>query len=476
MEIIRTALGPQHEKIVLKIPTSDFAIQFEDELRKYRQKANLRGFRKGKAPGDYVKKLVGKALLAEVVEKNLEKGMQDFIKENNLHVLGQPLLVTEEQPINSIDPFQLTDQEYHFELGYAPKLDLKGLTKEDVYTMHLIEVTPQEVTEAIEKMQRNQGTLVESEEAIGAEDTLEIEAKELTDGEIKPAGHETYFVSSMKDLQEDLKQDLLGKISGYTFDADIFQLELNRTEDYVKKYLLNLDQNETKVITPLFRMKVVKIKSLKPAELTQDLFKKVLGENTVVNTMEEFEGEVKKMIAGATLKSSEALLFREFQDQLLEKNDLQLPEEFLKKWLATKENSEKTLQDFPTFQKNLHWTLVRDHIVKTKEVEVTEKDIRMNLLQQVFRYMGTNTPPDYLWRVVERLMEDQEQVSRAHDEVLTDKLFDAIKSEVTVAENYVSREKFDELMEEARRTVTPQINDMSQIEDVQVEVEESKED
>ena len=223
-------------------------------------------------------------------------------------------------------------------------------------------------------------------------------------------------------------------------------------------------------------MKVVKIKSLKPAELTQDLFKKVLGENTVVNTMEEFEGEVKKMIAGATLKSSEALLFREFQDQLLEKNDLQLPEEFLKKWLATKENSEKTLQDFPTFQKNLHWTLVRDHIVKTKEVEVTEKDIRMKLLQQVFRYMGTNTPPDYLWRVVERLMEDQEQVSRAHDEALTDKLFDAIKSEVTVAENYVSRDKFDELMEEARRTVTPQINDMSQIEDVQVEVEESKED
>lgn len=90
--------------------------------------------------------------------------------------------------------------------------------------------------------------------------------------------------------------------------------------------------------------------------------------------------------------------------------------------------------------------------------------------------MGTNTPPDYLWRVVERLMEDQEQVSRAHDEALTDKLFDAIKSEVTVAENYVSRDKFDELMEEARRTVTPQINDMSQIEDVQVEVEESKED
>lgn len=476
MEIIRTALGPQHEKIVLKIPVIDFAIQFEDELRKYRQKANLRGFRKGKAPGDYVKKLVGKALLAEVVEKNLEKGMQDFIKENDLHILGQPLLVTEDQPINSIDPFELTDQEYHFELGYAPKLDLQGLSKADVYTMHLIEVSPNELAEAIERMQRNQGTLVESEEAIGSEDTLEIEANELADGEIKPEGHETYFVCSMKDIQEALKPDLLGKTHGFTFDADIYQLEQNRTEDYVKKYLLNLDQDESKTVEPMFRMKVIKVKSLKPAELNEDLFKKILGENTTVTTTEAFEDEVKKLIAGSTLKSSEALLFREFQDQLMEKNALQLPDAFLKKWLATKENSEKTLQDFPTFQKNLHWTLIRDHIVKTKGVEVTEKDVRLNLLQQVYRYMGTNTPPDYLWRVVDRLMEDQEQVSRAYDEALTDKLFDAIKAEVTVEENYVSREKFDELMEEARRTVTPQVSDLSQMEDVQVEVEETKED
>lgn len=475
MEIIRTPLGSQHEKIVIKIPAGDFIQQFEEELRKYRQKANLRGFRKGKAPGDYVKKLVGKALLAEVVEKKLEKSMQDFISEHKLHVLGQPILA-EGQPINNIDPFEVTDQEFHFELGYAPELQLKGMTKEDVYTMHLVEVLPEKIQEQLSRSQRTFGTLVETEEAIGEEDTLEIEAKELEQKEEKPQGHTTYFVCALKDVNDDLKASLIGQKAGYIFDADIYQLEKNRTEDYVKKYLLNLDQDEQKEINPNFRMKVAKVKTLKPAELDQAFYDRAFGEGKV-QSLEEAEAKIKEFISQSTQKSSEALLYRQFQDRLMEINELELPDEFLKKWLSTKENSEKILADYPTFQQNLRWTLIRDYLTKTKEISVNQKDLRQYFLYQVYRYIGYNrVPENYLWIMVDRLMEDEKEVSRAYDELLTEKLYDAIVAEVTVENKYVTEEQFKDLMEQARKTATPEVSDLDSLSDVQVEIAAEKDD
>lgn len=476
MEIIRTPLAPQHEKIVIKIPVQDFLPQYEEELRKYRQKANLKGFRKGKAPGDYVKKLVGKALLAEVVEKKLESSMRDFITEQKLSILGQPLLVTEDHPINHIDPFELTDHEYHFELGYAPELELRGISKDDVYTMHLVEVQPSEVEKRLQSYRSALGKLIETTEPIGENDTLEIDAQEMVDGEVKEGGFVTYFVTSMKDLNEEIKPNILGQKQGYTFDANIFELEKNRTEEYVKKYLLNLDENEQKDIQPTFKMKIAKVKSQQLAELNEEFYEQAFGKDKVHN-QEEAEAHLKEMIANSTKKSSEALLFREIQDRLMENNPVELPDTFLKKWLASKEGGEKTLAQYDIFQKNLHWTLIRDQIIKMKNVQVTKDDIQRNIMRAVFRYMGgqNSLSPDQLWNVVNRLMEDEEQVSRAHEEVLTDKLFDVIVEDITVENNYITEEEFKEKMDLARQTATPEIDDAA-IADVKVDVEEVKED
>ena len=132
MNIERKELAPLNEEITLTIHKDDFEKEFMDELRKYRQQASLKGFRKGKTPMSVVKRMFGKSLLGEIIQKKLEEGINNYLTENKVNTLGQPI-PSDDQKEKELDPSSLEDFTYKFEIGISPEFEVQGLSKEDSF-------------------------------------------------------------------------------------------------------------------------------------------------------------------------------------------------------------------------------------------------------------------------------------------------------------------------------------------------------
>lgn len=247
---------------------------------------------------------------------------------------------------------------------------------------------------------------------------------------------------------------MLTKKTGDSFKFNIYKLEKNRTEDYVKKYLLSVGENDTDtVIGEEFEGKITKIGRVMPAELDQDFFDKVFGEGTVKNE-EEAKAKMEEEIAKQYTRSAESLLFKDFQEDLLAKNPLELPEAFLKRWLkfnneeATEEMIEK---DFSTFAENLKWSLIRSKAVRKFDISVTEDEIVEAFKDRIRSYFGGHGDELVILNTANRLMQDQKQVDQVYQEIIADRLFESIKGNVTLKDKKVSIEELEEKIKTARQ-------------------------
>ncbi|MCB0548778.1 MAG: hypothetical protein KDD19_14455, partial [Phaeodactylibacter sp.] len=286
-------------------------------------------------------------------------------------------------------------------------------------------------------------------------DMIKLLAKELDGEEIKVDGVESEFsllVSSISD--EDAKKQLLGSNKGDSFRFNLYELEEDKEEKYVRKYFLNLSDDDEREVGQNFEVTVMEISRIEPAELNQEFFDKFFGEGEV-SSEEEARGKISEQISKFYNGQSEALLFRDMQEKLMEINEMELPEEFLKRWMkATNEkvSDEVIEKEFDKFTKNLQWSLIRSKLVKRFEIEVGNEEVLETLKNRVRSYFGGVAPgmEHIIDSTAARLMEDEKQVEQAYDEVLSDRLYEAMAAEVTVTAKKVSLEEFEAEVAKAR--------------------------
>ena len=454
MKISRSAASqPLTEVILLEMETADYAPDFESELRKYRQKASFKGFRKGKTPMGFVKKMVGKSLMAEVVQKKLESSLYEYLENEKLDLLGQPIPADKEQD-NNFDvnaPKKLT---FEFEIGLAPVFEINGVRNEDDYSKYRVTIPAEEVNSELNRIRKQLGEYAEVEDGIQDDDILEIEAKELDGESIKEKGWDTAFSTFVSDLNDDRKAKVKTLKLKDVFQFDIYQLEKDKDEKYVRKYLLNLDEDEEKEIGHFFEGTIVKIKRQELAPLDQEFFDKAFAGQDIHNE-EEAKAFIEKSISDMYGKQAEALLFRDIQERLLEKNTPEMPDAFLKRWLlVTNENltQEQIDAEFDGFRKNLIWTIIRNRLIKGYDLNVEADEIRAAFRQQISGYFSGYDPgEEFMDRMVNQMMSERKQVEKVYDDILYDKLFEKIAAEISIAEKPIEKEAFIKIMEEARQ-------------------------
>ena len=197
MNIEKKEIAPYHEEITVTIEKSDYEQDFKDQLRKYRREAALKGFRKGKTPMGVIKRMFGKSLLSDLVQKKIEESVNEYITNNERKTLGQPI-PAEDQKIQELDINEFNDYSYKFELGYSPNFELAGLSKDHSFSKYKVEVPQEKIDEEIERLQTRMGEWEEIDEGgIEENDLVDFEAQEMEEGEFKPKGWETYFSVSM---------------------------------------------------------------------------------------------------------------------------------------------------------------------------------------------------------------------------------------------------------------------------------------
>ena len=453
-KVVREEIDNLNATLTITLEKSDYQPKFNSELNKYRQQAHMKGFRKGKTPLSIVKKMYGKSVLAEVINERLQKELFDHLNEEKVEILGQPLPAEDQEQID-FDLKDLTEYVFKFDLGLAPQFEVQGLDKQNEFEKYAVTIDDSILDKEMENIQKRLGERVYEEEKITEEDLVKFSAKEKEGDAIKEDGISSEFSILVSDIaDEEAKKLLLSKKKGEAVELDLLQLEKDRDEQYVKRYYLNLQEEQEWEFHNDFELTIEEVSHIQPAELNQEFFDKFFGEGEV-SSEEEAREKVAENFKANYNNQADALLFRDFQEDLMEKNQLELPDSFLKRWiLASNENADEAVieKEYDLFAKNLQWTLIKSKIAKQNEVEITEEELKEGLRNRIRSYFGASpyANDDLIEGMLPRLMEDRQQLEQIQEELLSNKLHDVIAEAVEVKEKPIDTDAFEEIIAKAQ--------------------------
>jgi len=450
MNITRENIDELNAIITVLVEKNDYEATVNDVLKNYRKKANMPGFRPGMVPAGLIKKMYGKAALAEEVNKILSKSLTDYIHAEKLNVLGEPLPNDEKQPV--IDWENQTDYSFVFDVAMAPEFGVK-LDTETTIPYYSISASDDMVEKQLDAYA---GRLGENKvvDAVEEKDTVRGNFVQLNeDGSELEGGVKAEQVVIAIDLMKDeeVKASFIGKIAGDVVVFDPVKAYENKHE---VGHMLNISHEEAENLSGNFSFTVVEVLRFEKAELNQDLFGKIYGEDSGITTEEEFKAKVKAELEENFVYSSNYKFALDSRDSLLKAIQFDLPEAFLKRWiLATNEKMtpEQIEADFDNFMVDLKWQLIKDKIVKDNSLQITEEDVRalakdMALMQ--FRQYGlNNVGEEHLENYANHMLKNEEERRKIVARKQEDLIVATIKDKVTLDMQTVSYDEFNKMLE-----------------------------
>ena len=439
--------------LTVDLKREDFANDVNKEVAAMGVRHPIKGFRPGKAPKSLLMKFYGPSVTADVVDRMVGKAMYDYMRENNLNILGEPLPNEE----TKVDLMKDEEMSFKFDLGLAPAIELK-LNKRINVPYYNIEVTDQMVDDAIAHDRKRLGTLVDGEVS-DKESMLRGSMIELDEnGNDKADGVkvERTVISPRYMNDDDEAAKFVGVKVGDTFVFNPHKAYNGNVAEL--SGLLNVDRNVAGDMKSDFRVTIEEIKVNQDAEMNEEFFKGVLGVETEVKDEAAFREAVRGMIAQANIPDCNYRFTIDAQRVLTEKaGDIKLPEEFLKRFIQKrraedeKKNTEPTDEEIQGMFKQLRWQLVKDHIAQELGVKVEKEDIDTAAFifaqQQLSQYGIYNAPEDLVKQQAERYMQDDRAREMIQEHAIDNKFFAAVREAVKVNEKMISVEEFRKLFE-----------------------------
>lgn len=450
MNITRENIDELNAILTVSIEKNDYEATVNDVLKNYRKKANMPGFRPGMVPAGLIKKMYGKAALAEEVNKILSKSLTEYIQNEKMNVLGEPLPNDEKQPAINWD--EEADFSFVFDVAMAPEFEVK-LDKKIKLPFYTITASEEMVTK---QQEAYAGRLGENRvvESVEEKDTVRGNFVQLNEdgteleGGIK-ADQVVIAVDLMKD--EEVKASFIGKKAG---DVVVFDPVKTYDNKHEVGHMLNVSHEEAEKITGNFSFTIVEVLRFEKAELTADLFSKIYGEDSGITTEEEFNAKIKAEIEENFVYSSNYKFAIDSRDALLKAIQFSLPEAFLKRWIkATNEKmtDEQIEADFDNFMVDLKWQLIKDKIVRDNDLKITEEEVRALAKEMAaiqFRQYGLNNVGDeHLENYANHMLQNEEERRKLVSRKQEDVIIATIKDKVTLEGKEISYDEFNKMLE-----------------------------
>lgn len=449
MNITRENIDDLNTVLKIRIEKPDYEDKVEKVLKDYRKKASIKGFRPGMVPIDLIKKMYGRAVQIDEINKVVTDNIQKYITDEKLEILGDPLPKDDEQ--ETIDFDLQEDLTFSFEIGLAPVVEL-NLSKKNKVSEYEIIIDEKMKNDYLENYTRRFGEL-QKVDITGEKDVIKgkIEAIDA-DGNILPQGLSSEETSLGIDIIKDkkIKKLFIGKSQNDTIDFDLRKAYPNNTEI---AGILHKKKEEVENLEGTFRFTINEISRFYPAELGQELFDKVYGEG-IVKSEEEFLKKIEEEIALNLKKESDYKLMMDVKKLALEKTDIQLPEEFLKRWLLKvneKTTKEQIDTEFDSFRKDLKWQLIRNKVARDNEVKITEEEL-LNEARNVTRYQFQQyglyyATDEQITNYAKETLKREDDAKRIADKILEDKVALILKDLVKLETKSVTVEEFNKLFE-----------------------------
>ena len=450
MNVVQENVDKLSAILKVEIKSEDYQSKVKTTLEKYRKTAKIPGFRPGHVPFGMIQKQYGKSVLAEELNKISNDGLHQFIKEENLEILGNPIPLENETFKGDLD--NPSDFEFSYEIGFSPKFDIPLSSKKsmDYFT---VKVDDKLISKQIEDLRRRYGKL-ESTEEVGETDMVMGLFRELDENkEPKEGGVEHNSTISMEFLSDKKAIKLLkGK------KVDDFVILDPRTvskDDKDLASMLGVKDEEIEGLSKQFKFTLNEIKKMVMAELNEELYSKLFP-NGEVKTEVELKEKVAADLKNMFKADSNRLFTQLIYEHLIEKTKISLPEDFLKRWV--KLSNEKPIDDetldkeFGSYLNSMKWQLIQGKIFKDNDIQITNEevmDFTKSLLVSNYEQYGMPAPEDKeLTETAVRLLKDKEQANGIYDRLTEKKLSDYFQSNIPMKEKQLS---YDDFVKKASR-------------------------
>lgn len=434
MNIVKNQIDELNIQLTVTVAHDDYAEAEKKELQRCKRTAEFKGFRKGMVPMSLIQKVYGERVLGEVVNKVLSDAINNFVKENNIKMVGEAL-PSEDQP--EIEWKSGNDFTFKFDIATTSEVNFE-LSKDDKVKVYEIKVSAEAKKEMKDNLLRQFGSLTDAEQA-GEDDFVIVDfAQEGKTVEGSYVG--------VKNVEGEAKSKFLGAKVGDQFVVNVNEAFTNESD---RAYMLKVKKEELASLAPEFHVTVKEVKTFAPAEENQETYDKIFGENQVHNA-EEFDKAVTARLEENYKQESDYKLSKDLREYLVKKADIKLPEEFLKRWLFNindgKFSKEEIEKEAPAFFEDFRWQMVRGYIMQKFDLKIEEKDVheavQAYVTYQYASYGMGNVPEAILKDSVARVLQDENTSRRIVENVEATKVIEAVKGAVTLKAEKVSVEDF----------------------------------
>jgi len=446
MEIVRENIDELNAVIKVKIAKEDYNESYEQALKKARKQVEMPGFRAGQVPASVVKKKYGVSILGEELDKVLNTALFNYIKENELDVLGQPLPKSDHT--TELDWKNPSDFEFNYEIGLAPSFEVK-LTKKEKYTYNKVKVDAELIDKQVNDFAKRNGKLVVVDKSEDA-DMIMASFKELDENDKVLEGGFTHSSTVSIEFTEDkkAKEKLIGLKAGDVLIVDPKTISRGAAD---LAAMLNISKEAAEKFDKNVELTVTEVKRLEATNVDQELINKIYGEG-VVDGVEAFRAKIEEELSSMFNADSDRLFKRDFAEKLVKKLDISLPNEFLKKWIGVtnKEVTPEQIEaEYEQYSESLKWQLIENKIIKNNDLQVSNDEAveyTKELLGKQYAQYGMMIPEDEEFnKMAMSVLGNEEEAKKIYDALYETKVMTYLKEAVKVEEKELTYDEFVEV-------------------------------
>ena len=435
--------------LTVEVSESDYIESVTNVLKKYRKDAVVPGFRKGKTPMSIIEKQYKTSIVVDEVNKMLQDNLYKHITDNKIRVLGSPLPKSSVE----IDWVNNVDFVFEYEIGLAPEFDVK-ISSKDKLTYYSIKADTKLVDGYCNDIAKRYGKMSNPNKSIDG-DLVFCSINQLdVNGEVLIKGISNEATVSM-DVIEDkkVKKKFIGLKSGDQLTLNVMSVFQNHSD---LSAMLKITHDQLHALTSdSFRFTVKQINRLAPAEFNKELFDKVYSDGSVTN-IKEFKQKVTEEAEKSFVVESDRMLKNDVVLYLVKKVKLEMPDEFLKRWLVQTSEKPLTLEqvenDYHMYSKSLKWQLLENKILENNEVKVNNEDLlsftKELVAKQMMQYGQVSSDEKQILDIAENILKNEDERKKISEQLFDEKTLSIYKKSFKLNEKSISYDDFVKLATE----------------------------
>lgn len=446
--VTREKIGELHDKITVKLAKEDYMPSFEKSLKHYAKSANVPGFRKGMVPAGMVRKMYGQSVFSDEVLRAAGSKLEEYLKNESVSIFAQPMVVPNEAPTR-LDMNTTEEVDFAFEVGLKPDFQINDLGKVNL-TRYKIQVADKMLNDEIDRIQRRYGKAEAIAEVGSKEDIIYCKYEQCdAEGNIAADPQMVEDTVLMEKLPAKLQEMLMGKKAD---DTLVIRPSEICTAEELAAFMKDPFKQGVEAADNHYKLTIAKVAKLIPHEVNAELFAQVFP-NAEVKDEAEFKELIRTELSREYKRIANDRLHNEIYEYLVHNTAIQLPVNFLKRWM--KEGGEKPKaadeveREFPGFDHQLRWTLISDKLIADNNINVTRDEVLEDIKARVLGYFGMAAGEDAPWMegYMAKVMKDDKTMDETYRRLLFDRLFTFLQTQFNVKEQEIGEEEFFKLQD-----------------------------